>query len=200
VSGDTQAACRLYLVSPPALEPAGFADALAAALDAGDVACFLLALEGADDAMWRSACERLVPVARSRDVAFLLKDRLALVRETGADGSHIDGDPGDAREQLPEDAILGAGCGLSRHAAMIAGEAGADYVAFGPWGTECADHLTWWQAVMEPPCVAWPAPAADAAGAGADFVVPDTLFWPDPVAVQAQVREAAAAVAKAGTR
>ena len=187
-------------MSPPALKPDAFSGALARALDAGDVACFLLALDGAGDDVWRRACERLVPLTHSRGAAFLLKDRAPLVADTGADGVHVEGPVRPARGRLPPDAILGAGCGLSRHAAMLAGEAGADYVAFGPWGRDAAELLGWWQAVMEPPCVAQAAPAREAAGAGADFVMLDRSVWTRPDTVAETVREAADAVANPPAR
>ncbi|MBV9116950.1 MAG: thiamine phosphate synthase, partial [Acetobacteraceae bacterium] len=81
--------CRLYLVTPPRLDPARFADLLAAALDAGDAAAVQLRLKDASEAEWRDAIEALRPVAQARDVAFLLNDRADLVRETGCDGAHV---------------------------------------------------------------------------------------------------------------
>lgn len=125
--------CRLYLVTPPALEPARFAEELARALDAGDVACVQLRLKEADDDAIRRAVDALRPVAQARDVAFLLNDRADLAVQTGCDGAHLgqeDGDQAAARELLG-DGILGITCHASRHLAMQAGETGADYVAFG---------------------------------------------------------------------
>lgn len=85
------------------------------------------------------------------------------------------------RAKLPKDAILGAGCGLSRHDAMVAGEQGADYVSFGPWGPEAAEVLGWWQETMELPCVAaggiTAGNAAEVARAGADFVLLRSAVW-----------------------
>jgi len=169
---------------------------LGAALDAGDVACFLLALDDADDGMWRRACDRLIGPIQERGVAFLLREHAHLVDATGADGIHTDESIADLPETLAHGMIRGAGCGLSRHDAMIAGELGADYVAFGPWCNEAADHLSWWQALMEPPCIAWgcenPDDAAEAARAGADFVALGGRSWPD----SETIAEAAAAIAK----
>src|SRR5215472_12777269 len=83
------AKCRLYLVTPPALDPVGFADRLVEALDAGDVACVQLRLKDVDDDAVRRACDALRPVAQSRGVAFLLNDRPDLAAATGCDGVHV---------------------------------------------------------------------------------------------------------------
>lgn len=154
---------------------------LAATLDAGDVACFQLDLADAADDAWRAAAQILVPLCQERDVAFLLNGHLHLVAETGADGVHVQGPVKGLRRKLPEGAILGAGCGLSRHEAMEAGEAGADYVSFGPWGEAAADALAWWQLMMELPCIAaggiTAQNAAAAARSGADFVLLRSAVW-----------------------
>ena len=105
--------CRLYLVTPPRLDPARFADLLAAALDAGDAAAVQLRLKGASEAEWRDAIEALRPVAQARDVAFLLNDRADLVRETGCDGAHVgqqDMPARQARALLGPDLTLGVTC------------------------------------------------------------------------------------------
>ncbi len=128
------ARCRLYLITPPALDPGRFADDLAAALDAGDVAAVQLRLKPITDDALRRAIDVLRPVAQSRGVAFLLNDRPDLVRESGCDGAHVGADDMDvaaARRLLGTDLTLGASCYASRDRAMAAGEAGADYVAFG---------------------------------------------------------------------
>src|ERR1700712_2229657 len=125
--------CRLYLVTPPALEPATFRDLLAAALDAGDVGAVQLRLKDQPDDAIRRAIDRLRPVAQSRDVAFILNDRPDLAAAHGCDGAHVGAEdmPAEqARRQLGE-LQLGISCYDSRDTAMLAGEAGADYVAFG---------------------------------------------------------------------
>src|SRR6476659_11043895 len=87
--GGSHKGCRVYLITPPKLEPASFADLLAAALDAGDVAAVQLRLKDVDDDAWRRAIDALRPVTQSRGVAFLLNDRADLVRATGSDGVHV---------------------------------------------------------------------------------------------------------------
>ena len=103
------ARCRLYLITPAALDPTLFRDRLAAALDAGDVAAVQLRLKDADDGAWHAAIDELRPVAQSRGVAFLLNDRPELVRKTGCDGVHVGQSDTPAREAraLIGDAMLG---------------------------------------------------------------------------------------------
>jgi thiamine-phosphate pyrophosphorylase len=209
---DAPEGCRLYLVTPPALEPRAFADTLARALDAGDVAALQLRLKDVDDDAIRRAIDILRPVAQSRDVAFLLNDRADLAVQTGCDGAHLgqeDGDHGVAR-QLLSDGMLGISCNASRHLAMQAGEAGADYVAFGaffPSGTKATEHvagtdlLEWWSEMFELPCVAiggiTPANCAPLVRAGADFLAVVSAVWnhPDGAAAGVQAMNDAIAVA-----
>jgi thiamine-phosphate pyrophosphorylase len=171
---------RLYLVTPGTFDPAAFAEVLAAALNAGDVACVRLELETDDDGI-RRACESLVPVCQAHDAAFLLAGRTHLVAETGADGVHIDGAIDGVRAALPENAILGAGCGLSRHDALVAGEWEADYVSFGPMGPDALAIVAWWNSVVVLPSVvegiADAGAAAQAVESGADFLALHPAVW-----------------------
>ena len=122
--------CRIYLITPPALDPVPFADRLAAALDAGDVAAVQLRLKDVVDDVWRRAIDALRPVTQSRDdVAFLLNDRADLVVQTGSDGVHVgqeDMPARQARALMGPDLTLGVTCKGSRDLAMQAGEDGAD--------------------------------------------------------------------------
>ena len=156
--------CQLYLLTPPAIEPASFATDLAAALDTGDVASVLLLPEsvGGDVGALRRAVDTLRPVAQQRDVAFLIDGHPALAAETGCDGVHTcpDGPPYKvARLAVGPQAIVGYSARFSRHTAMVAAEQGADYVVFGrrhPSPEEVAetmDLVGWWEALMEVPCV-----------------------------------------------
>lgn len=202
--------CRLYLVTPPALEPVAFRDTLAAALDAGDVACVQLRLKDIDDDALRRAIDTLRPVAQSRDVSFLLNDRPDLAVQTGCDGAHVgqtDMNAGEARRILG-DLTLGVTSHDSRHLAIEAAEAGADYVAFGaffPTTTKEAptradpEILEWWSAVMEVPCVAIGGITADNCAplvrAGADFLAVVGAVWNHPEGAAAGVRAMNAAIA-----
>src|SRR5258706_5407750 len=126
--------CRLYLVTPPAFDPAVFAPQLEAALAAGDVACLQLRLKDVPDDAVRRAAEALMPLCLARDVAFIVNDRPDLAAALGADGVHIGQDDADyetARAALGRGAIVGVTCHDSKHLAYEAAEKGADYVAFG---------------------------------------------------------------------
>lgn len=191
--------CRLYLVTPKVFEPQPFVEPLCAALDAGDVACLRLELEADDDGV-RRAAEHLIPPCQSRDVALLLAGRAHLVGETGADGVHKEGAVDGLRDALPAGAILGAGCGHSRHDALVAGELGADYVSFGPMEPEAAAIVAWWNEMVVLPCVAEgisdTATALDAAEAGADFLALGQAVWDHPEGPASAVRAFDAVVAK----
>jgi thiamine-phosphate pyrophosphorylase len=210
----SQAACRLYLVTPPRLDPASFRDQLSMALDAGDVGAVQLRLKDADDDAVRRAVELLRPVAQSRDVAFLLNDRPDLARATGCDGAHVGQEDMKAREArriLGPDLTLGVSCHGSRELAMEGGEDGADYVAFGaffPSGTKTEapveaepEILAWWSEIMELPCVAiggiTPANCAPLVQAGADFLAVVSAVWDHPDGPGAGVRAMNAAIAAA---
>ena len=211
--GNRDTGCRLYLVTPPALEPASFADILAAALDAGDVAAVQLRLKDLSDDALKRAIDVLRPVAQSRDVAFLLNDRADLAKKTGCDGAHLgqtDGDHAAARKLLGPDMMLGITCHASRHLAMQAGELGADYVAFGaffPTSTKNVEHhaepeiLAWWTEMFELPSVAIgginATNCAPLVQAGADFLAVVGAVWNHPDGPAAGVRAMNAAIAAA---
>lgn len=187
-------ACRLYLITPPEVaDLEAFAGALEAALGAGDVAALQIRLKPATDAWIAAAVNRLAPIARARGVAVILNDRPDLAVQLGCDGVHVgqgDAPVAQARRLMGPDAMIGATCHDSRHLAMEAAEAGADYVAFGaffPTATKATTHrpdpeiLTIWQETMEIPCVAiggvTPENAAELARAGADFVAVSAAVW-----------------------
>lgn len=207
------AGCRLYLVTPPALDPLAFRDPLAAALDAGDVASVQLRLKDIDDDALRRAIDVLRPVAQARDVAFILNDRPDLAVAQGCDGAHVgqtDTPAAVARKILGNDLTLGVTCHASRELAFEAGEAGADYVAFGaffPTATKDAptradpDILRWWSELAELPCVAiggiTPANCGALVRAGADFLAVIGAVWNHPDRPAAGVRAMNAAIAAA---
>jgi thiamine-phosphate pyrophosphorylase len=201
---------RLYLITPPRIaDPAAFERRLFEALDAGDVACLQVRLKEADgtaapDEAIRRLCARIVAPAQSRGVAVIINDRPDLAVEVGADGVHVgpsDISCGAARRIVGEERIVGVTCRDSRHLALEAGEAGADYVAFGaffPSGTKTdtavasPDLLTWWQEMIEIPCVAiggvTPENAAGLVSAGADFLAVSAGVWDRPEGPAAAVR------------
>jgi thiamine-phosphate pyrophosphorylase len=205
---------RLYLVTPPALEPASFADALARALDAGDVACVQLRLKEADDDQIRRAADALRPATQSRGAAFLMNDRPDLALATGCDGVHVgqqDASYAEARRLLGPERIVGVTCHQSRHLAMEAAEAGADYVAFGaffPSSTKEAKHradpeiLRWWSEIMTVPSVAiggiTPENCGTLVEAGADFLAVVSAVWSHPDGPGAAVKQFLQAIVAAG--
>jgi thiamine-phosphate pyrophosphorylase len=214
ISAVNPAACRLYLVTPPRLDPVTFRDQLAAALDAGDVGAVQLRLKDVDDDTWRRAITVLRPVVQSRGVAFLLNDRPDLACATGCDGAHVgqeDMAVREARRILGPDLTLGVSCHGSRELAMNGGEDGADYVAFGaffPSGTKTEapveaepEILAWWSEIMELPCVAiggiTPENCAPLVRAGADFLAVVSAVWDHPEGPGAGVRAMNAAIASA---
>lgn len=185
--------CRLYLITPPALEPQSFAETLRRAIGGGDVACLQLRLKDVTDDEIRRAAEILMPVAQARDIAFIVNDRPDLAAELGADGVHIGQDDAtyaEARAAVGPNAIIGVTCHASRHLAIEAAEAGADYVAFGAFFStrtkEAKTHadvelLRWWSELMVVPQVAiggiTVANAAPLIEAGADFLAVSAGVW-----------------------
>lgn len=211
-TGGETARCRLYLVTPPALEPASFKDTLAATLDAGDVACVQLRLKQVDDDAIRRACDILRPVAQARGAAFLLNDRPDLAAAAACDGVHVgqeDATYAEARKALGPDRIVGVTCNDSRHLAMEAADRGADYVAFGAFfatGTKQPktkaepELLRWWSEMMTVPCVAIGGVTVENCGllveAGADFLAIVAGVWDYPAGPAAAVRDFNQAIAR----
>ena len=196
---DTPRRCRLYLITPPEIaDIAAFSRELDAALDGGDVASLQIRLKSregiaAPDHHILELGRHIIPRAQERGVAVLINDRPDLAVELGADGVHIgqtDMPYAKARKLVGPDAIIGVTCHDSRHLAMEAGDAGADYVAFGaffPTDTKDAsakaepDLLTWWQQMIELPCVAIGGITVNNAKplveAGADFLAVSAGVW-----------------------
>ena len=203
--------CRLYLITPPKIDLATFPDLLAAALDAGDVASVQLRLKDCDDDTIRRAADELRPVVQGRDRAFIMNDRPDLALATGCDGVHIgqeDASYAAARQILGSGRVVGVTCHASRHLAMEAAEAGADYVAFGaffPTDTKAAkgkagtDILAWWSEIFTVPCVAiggiTPENCRPLVEAGADFLAVISAVWNHPDGPASAVQEFNRAIA-----
>ncbi len=162
---DTPEQPQIYLITPPELELSTFPAQLGAVLDAHPVACVRLALSTRDEDRLARAADALREITHARDVALVIEEHLLLVERLGLDGVHLaDGarTVRYARKELGADAIIGSFCATSRHEGMAAGEAGADYVAFGPVnagtlgdGSTAEDDLfQWWSEVIEVPVVA----------------------------------------------
>jgi thiamine-phosphate pyrophosphorylase len=184
--------CRLYLITPPRID-GRFSDTLRRALGAGDVACVQLRLKDVPDSEVLKAGESLMPIVQQSGAAFIINDRPDLARTLGADGVHVgqeDASYAEARAQMGPKAIVGVTCHASRHLAMEAAEAGADYVAFGAFFTTATkaaktraepELLSWWQEMMTAPCVAiggiTPENAPVLVQAGADFLAVASGVW-----------------------
>ena len=184
--------CRLYLISPQDVSGI-FHDRLRAALEPGLAAAFQLRVKEVDDDQLARLAEPLQQICSDAEVAFIVNDNMELARRIGADGVHLgqsDGDVRQARALLGPGAQIGKTCHDSRHLAMEAGEAGADYVAFGafyPTTTKPSPYrpdpsiLAWWSRVFEIPCVAIGGISAQNAAplvaAGADFIAVCQAVW-----------------------
>jgi thiamine-phosphate pyrophosphorylase len=184
--------CRLYLIGPQEVG-GSFPERLTAALEPGLATAFQLRVKDVDEHELAILAEPLQRICADADVAFIVNDSIALAKRLGADGVHLgqsDGDIREARAILGPSAQIGKTCHDSRHLAMEAGEAGADYVAFGafyPTMTKPSDYrpdpsiLTWWSTLFEIPCVAIGGITTDNAKplveAGADFLAVCQAVW-----------------------
>ncbi|WP_206240484.1 thiamine phosphate synthase [Novosphingobium terrae] len=188
---------KIYLISP--LDVTGdFPERLRRVIEAGvknkhGVAAFQFRVKGLDEHAAAALAAPLQAICAEREVAFIVNDSISLAKRLGADGVHLgqdDGDPREARDRLGPDAQIGVSCNNSRHLAMNAGEAGADYVAFGaffPTKTKVTEHvaqlstLACWQTVFEIPCVAiggiTPENCGPLVRAGADFLAVSSAIW-----------------------
>lgn len=201
--------CSLYLITPPTIDLTEFRPLFIEALEAGEVACVQLRLKAPDGGpaprdQVREAARVLMPEAQSRDVAFLINDDAELAAELGADGVHVgqsDLNIDEARAIVGRDAIVGVTCHDSRHLAMEAAEAGADYVAFGaffPTTTKAAktkadpEIIEIWTATTNVPCVAIGGITLDNCqpliDAGAEFIAVVSAVWDHPQGPGAAVK------------
>ncbi|MDK3072876.1 thiamine phosphate synthase [Sedimentitalea sp. JM2-8] len=156
---------QIYLISPPVFDLDQFPDLLARVLDSTPVACVRMAMAGRDEDRIARAADALRAVTHARDIALVIDDHVLLAQRLGLDGVHL-GDAAKsvraARKTLGSDAIVGSFCGASRHDGLTAGEAGADYISFGPVGPGALgdgkvadlDLFQWWSEVIEVPVVA----------------------------------------------
>jgi thiamine-phosphate pyrophosphorylase len=203
---ETRATTRLYLITPPAFDPGSFAKELEEALAGGDVASLQLRLKDCDDDVIRRAARILKPNAQDHGVAFIMNDRPDLAAELDCDGVHVgeeDMPYAEARRLLGPDRIVGVTCGASRHRALVAAEAGADYVAFGAFfpsptkgGTKyraSPELLRDWSETTVVPCCAIGGITQDNCGplveAGADFLAVIGAIWSHPQGPRAAVTE-----------
>jgi len=209
---DPRPAPRLYLMTPRVADGAAFIPQLTAALAAGDVAAVLLRLADADERTLINRAKGIARAVQDKDVALLLDGHTDLVARAGADGAHLTGLAGftEALGRLKPERIAGAGGLDTRHDAMAAAEATADYVMFGepdeggerPSFEAIEERVAWWAEVFEAPCVAFAGSIDEVAllaKAGADFVALGDWAWVDPQNVAALIANAASRLQMAET-
>lgn len=198
---------RLYLATPVVADAAALAAKLPDVLASADVAAVLLRLADSDPRTLLGRIKILAPVVQNAGAALLLDGHADLVARGGADGAHLIGLE-TMQETLPSlkpDRIAGVGGLHTRHDAMVAGEAGADYVLFGepdargerPSAEAIAERLNWWAELFEPPCIGYAASRDEAhafAAAGADFVLVADMIWSDQAGPAAALADVAAAL------
>ena len=156
---------KLYIVSPPEFEIERFSEDLKLVLDTVEISCFRLSLSTQDENVIAKTADVIRHICHSRDVAIVIEDHFLLVQKHGLDGVHLSDGPRNirkARENLEKESIIGSYCGNSKHNGLTAGEAGADYISFGPLGNTTLkdgsiaspDLFTWWSTIIEIPVVA----------------------------------------------
>jgi len=201
----------LYLLTPPKFDLAPFGETLKSVLDTGAVDCLQLRLKDVSDDEIRTAIDAILPMCVDRDIPLILNDRPDIARKSGCDGVHVgEGDASydEARAIMGEEHIVGVSCYDSRHKAMILGEKGADYVAFGafyPTKTKEAktsvtpEILEIWTTFTTVPCVAIGGITADNVAplvlAGADFIAVTGGVWNHPDGPEAGAKAIKAAIA-----
>jgi len=211
--GRTSSYPRLCLVTPRLADTAALTREIGDAITAGDVAAVLLRLEASDERTLINRAKAMAAAVQRRDAALLLDGHAEIVARTGADGAHLTGVPAltDALGALKPDRIAGAGGLHNRHDAMLAGEAGADYVMFGepdhlggrPSLDALVERLEWWAELFQPPCIGYAANLDEVSPltqAGADFVALGDWIWTHAQGPTAAVKAAAGRLAEVASR
>ena len=189
---------QLYLITPPVIDLAQFPDTLARVLDGVEIACLRLTLASPDEDVILRTGDALREVAHARDIPLVISDHVLMVERLGLDGVHLSGAQARIRKlraDMGADAIIGAYCGALRHDGLSAGEAGADYVSFGPVGAQALgdgqtaprELFEWWSEMIEIPVVAEGALSRDLVASLApvvDFLAVGSEIWgqEDPLA------------------
>ncbi len=194
---------RLYLITPPVLDPVTFSETLARMLDGFEIACARLTLATSSEDELARAADILREVCHARDVPLVVTDHFRLAARLGLDGVHLSDGARQvraARKALGKEAIVGAYSHVSRHDGMTAGEADADYVSFGPLTlsglgdgeTAPLELFQWWSDLIEVPVVAegglTPAITRELRGI-ADFVALGDELWSRAEGPEVAMRE-----------
>jgi thiamine-phosphate pyrophosphorylase len=196
---------RLYVLTPAVSDPATLSGVLAEISRTVDVAAVLLRLPNEDERSLINRAKAVAAGVQTAGAALLVDGRPDIVACAGADGAHLAGPDAlkAAVRMLKPNYIAGAGALHSRHDAMVAAEAGADYVMFGepdavghhPSRDAVIDRVAWWAEVFEIPCVAYAAALDDIdalVAAGADFVAAGDALFEDSRGPEAAAADAAA--------
>jgi len=197
---------QIYLITPPEFELSTFPDALARVLDVAPVAAVRLAMASRDEDRVARAADALRTVCHERDIPLIIAEHVQLVERLGLDGVHLEDGARSVRatrKALGGDVVVGAFCGTSKHDGMNAGEAGADYIAFGPVGASSLgdgstaefEMFEWWSQMIELPVVAEGGLSEDTIARLApatDFFGIGTEIWSDAAPENALVRLIAA--------
>ncbi|MDX1736808.1 MAG: thiamine phosphate synthase [Alphaproteobacteria bacterium] len=204
-------AAELYLITPENFDLDEFSSQFSDIIDKTPVSCLQIRLPEADEELYSKYINKLAPLAHAKDIAVLLCDRADLVIKFDLDGVHLENDPSEAnvknvRELIGQDRSIGISAKNSLHTAMVAGEAGADYVSFGPLFPSptkgmpaeegVKECLTAWALSMELPCVAIGGLTIDnvdtALETGAEFIAPISGIWhaeQSPISAAATLHE-----------
>jgi thiamine-phosphate pyrophosphorylase len=149
-------ATEIYFIADPDMPQDHLVTALEGALAAGPVSALLLRRDGRSAAHYRALVDAVRPLTEAAGTALLVEGDAADVRRMGADGLHLAADIAAVRaavRALKPDFIVGTGPVASRHEAMDLGEAGVDYVLFGPMSgaisAETRELAHWWAEAME---------------------------------------------------
>ena len=200
---------RIYLATPPVADTATLAADLPVLLAVADIAAVLIRLAPSDDRTLIGRVKALAPIVQKAGAALLVDGHFELVARASADGANLSGvaQMEEAMPTLKPDRIVGVGALHTRHDAMVAGEAGADYVLFGEPGPDgerpstdaIAERLQWWAELFEPPCVGFAATLEEVglfATTGAEFIMLGEAIWNDPRGAQAALADAGAIIAQ----
>lgn len=191
---------QIYLISPPKIDINDFPEKLEIALKTGKVPVFQLRLKNYLNDEIIQIGKKLLTICRKYKTLFILNDDLDLALKVGADGVHLGSEDQNialVRKNSPKNFIIGASCYDSRHLAVEAIEAGADYVSFGTFftsqtknskGKPTTEILKWASEVLNVQIVAIgginDSNAKILSDEGADFVAVISDVWDNPKGIE----------------
>jgi len=187
---------QIYLISPPEIELAKFAQSLELSLKTGLIPAFQLRLKNYETPQLKKISQELKKICDDHNCLFILNDYFDIAMEIGASGVHVGADDekiAKIRLKAPENFLIGASCYDSRHLAMEAGEQGANYISFGAFfesptkisrGKPTLEILEWANEMLNLSIVAIGGINADncqkLVKSGADFLAVISYIWQHP--------------------